>query len=234
MPNAQKLQKWSTILGSITAVLMVVNLYNVFIYVPTEASMGIVQRIFYFHAPPAIVALAVAFPTTFIFSIRYLAKRRPWDDRVAYCAAEIGILLTTINLMTGPIWAKPVWNTWWTWDPRLTTTLILWFIYVAYMMLRSNAGDEQRGARFAAVFAIVGFVDVPIVYAANRLWRTLHPQPVILGGSDSGMHPDIRYAFIFSIVTFVIFFFFLLIQRLRLERTREAIKEMKKELAFSA
>lgn len=233
MPAAEKLHRWGAILAGITTVMMLINLYNIFIVVPTEASMGIVQRIFYFHAPAAITALAIAFPVTFIYSIRYLAKHRIWDDRVAFCAAEVGVMLTTIVLITGPIWARPVWNTWWSWDPRLTTTLILWFIYVGYMMLRVYTGEEQRGARFAAVFAIVGFVDVPIVYLANRLWRTLHPQPVIFGGSDSGLEPTMRYAFIFSIVTFTLLFFFLLVLRLRLERSQLAVKAMKQELAYA-
>ena len=233
MPSTKTLQRWSTIFGMITAVLMFINLYNIFILVPTEASMGIVQRIFYFHAPSAITALFIAFPVTFIWSIKYLAKRRLWDDRVAYCSAEVGIMYTSIVLTTGPIWARPVWNTWWSWDPRLTTTLILWFIYVGYMMLRNYAGEEQKGARFAAVFAIVGFVDVPIVYFANRLWRTLHPQPVIMGGPNSGLEPTMRYAFLFSIGTFICLFIFLLLQRLRLEKSRCEVEDMKKEIAFS-
>jgi len=232
VPARTTLERWASVLRGVTAVLMVVNLYNVFIFVPTESSMGLVQRIFYFHAPAAMTAF-LAFAVTFVFSIRYLSKNRIWDDRVAYCAAEVGVLFTTIVLTTGPIWARPVWNTWWTWDPRLTTTLVLWFIYVGYMMLRTYTGEEQRGARFAAVFAIVGFVDVPIVYMANRLWRTLHPQPVVFGGTNSGLDPEMRYAFVFSILTFIFLFVFLLFQRLRLERTRVEINNVKREMAFS-
>jgi heme exporter protein C len=232
MPSAAKLQRWSTILGGIVAVLMFVNLYNIFQLVPMEKSMGLIQRIFYFHAPPLITSF-VAFTVTFVYSILYLAKQRLWHDRIAYCAAEVGVLLTTTGLLTGPIWARPVWNTWWSWDPRLTTTLVLWFIYVGYLMLRAYAGEEQRGARFASVFAIVGFVDVPIVYLANRLWRTLHPSPVILGGSNSGLEPTMRYAFLFSIVTFILLFVFLLLVRLRVERARLEVDQLKREIAFS-
>jgi heme exporter protein C len=231
LPATAKLMRWTNILGGIVAVLMLINLYNIFIYVPTEKSMGIVQRIFYFHAPSAITAF-VAFTVTFVYSVLFLARHRLWHDRVAYCAAEVGVLLTTIVLTTGPIWARPVWNTWWSWDPRLTTTLVLWFIYAGYLMLRNFTGEEQRGARFAAVFAIVGFVDVPIVYMANRLWRTLHPQPVILGGSGSGLEPTMRYAFLFSIVTFICLFVFFLLLRLRLERTRLEAEGIKREMAF--
>ncbi|NUO78898.1 cytochrome c biogenesis protein CcsA [candidate division KSB1 bacterium] len=232
MPSAAKLQRWSVILGSVVAVLMIVNLYNVFVLVPTEKSMGIIQRIFYFHAPPLITSF-VAFTVTFVYSILYLAKQRIWHDRIANCAAEVGVLLTTTGLLTGPIWARPVWNTWWSWDPRLTTTLVLWFIYIGYLMLRAYTGEEQRGARFAAVFAIVGFVDVPIVYLANRLWRTLHPQPVVFGGSGSGLEPTMRYAFIFSIVVFILLFVFFMVMRLRVERTRLEVDQLKREIAFS-
>jgi heme exporter protein C len=232
MPQDRTLERWTNISVYVTTVLMLVNLYNIFIFVPNEASMGIIQRIFYFHVPSAFIAFT-AFGVTFVYSIRFLAKRRMWHDRVAYCSAEIGIIFTTIVLTTGPLWARPVWNTWWSWDPRLTSTLVLWFIYVGYMMLRSYTGEEQRGARFAAVFAIVGFVDVPIVYLANRLWRTLHPAPVILGGSGSGLHPQMRYTLFFSFVTFLGLYLFLLFQRLRLERTRLELNEMKREMAYS-
>lgn len=232
MPAEQKLARWTNILIYSTALLMLINLYNIFIYVPTEASMGIIQRIFYFHAPSALVAF-VAFGVTFVYSILFLTKRRLWYDRVAYCSAEVGVIFTTVVLLTGPIWARPVWNVWWTWDARLTSTLVLWFIYVGYMMLRSYTGDEQRGARFAAVFAIVGFVDVPIVYLANRLWRTLHPQPVIMGGPNSGMSPEIRSVFFFSILTFLGLYLLLLFYRLRIERTQLELNELKRELVYS-
>ena len=232
LPSTSTLTRWTNVFGVAVAILMCINLYNIFIYVPTERSMGIVQRIFYFHAPPGISAF-VAFTVTFVYSIMFLAKQRQWHDRVAYCAAEVGVLLTTVLLTTGPLWARPVWNTWWSWDPRLTTTLVLWFIYMGYLMLRNFTGEEQRGARFAAVFAIVGFVDVPIVYLANRLWRTLHPQPVIFGGSNSGLEPAMRYAFLFSLVTFIFLFVFFLLLRLRLERTRLAVENHKREMAFA-
>jgi len=225
------LSRWSLVLGAITIPMMVWNLYNIFIFVPTEQSMGIVQRIFYFHVPSAWVAF-LAYALCFVFSILYLWKRESWHDRIAYCSAEVGVLFTTVVLLTGPIWARPVWNTWWSWDPRLTTTLILWFIYVAYMMLRNYATDEQRGARFAAVFSIVGFLDVPIVYFSIRWWRTIHPKPVILGGAGSGLHPDMRYTLMFSAVTFLCLMGFLLIQRLRLEKARAELNHLKRELAY--
>ncbi len=232
MPLDLTLERWTKILVYATSLMMLINLYNIFIFVPNEASMGIIQRIFYFHVPSAFIAF-LAFGVTFVYSILFLAKRKMWHDRVAYCSAEIGVVFTTIVLITGPIWARPVWNTWWTWDARLTSTLVLWFIYVGYMMLRAYTGEEQRGARFAAVFAIVGFVDVPIVYLANRLWRTLHPQPVMMGGADSGLHPTMLKVFLFSLATFLGLYLFLLFYRLRLERASLELDEIKRELAYS-
>jgi len=232
MPTDHSLTRWTNIFVYTTSIMMLVNLYNIFIAVPTESSMGIIQRIFYFHLPSAFLAF-LAFGVTFVYSIRYLIKRDMWLDRVAFCSAEIGIIFTTIVLVTGPIWARPVWGVWWTWDARLTSTLVLWFIYVGYMMLRAYTGEEQRGARFAAVFAIVGFVDVPIVYLANRLWRTLHPQPVIFGSPDSGMSPPIRNVFLFSLVTFLGIYLVLMFYRLRLERVQMELNELKRETAYS-
>ena len=232
MPLDRNLERWTNIFVYATTIMMLINLYNIFIFVPNEASMGIIQRIFYFHVPSAFIAF-LAFGVTFVYSILFLMKRNMWHDRIAYCSAEVGVIFTTIVLITGPIWARPVWNTWWTWDARLTSTLVLWFIYIGYMMLRSYTGEEQRGARFAAVFAIVGFVDVPIVYLANRLWRTLHPQPVMFGGSESGLNPTMRYVFFFSLVTFLGVYLFLLFYRLRLERVRLKLNDMKREIAYS-
>jgi heme exporter protein C len=232
MPSDHALARWTNIFVYAATILMIVNLFNIFIFVPNEASMGIIQRIFYFHVPSAFVAF-LAFGVTFVYSILFLTKRKMWYDRVAYCSAEIGIIFTTAVLTTGPLWARPVWNTWWTWDARLTSTLVLWYIYIGYMMLRSYTGEEQRGARFAAVFAIIGFIDVPIVYMANRLWRTLHPQPVIFGGSASGLNPTMRYVLIFSMVTFLGLYLFLLFYRLRVERVRLELNEMKREMVYS-
>ncbi len=224
----EKYERW---LGAALLFLMIVNLYNIFVYVPTEKTMGIVQRIFYFHVPSAFAAF-LAFFIVALYSLLFLLKRRYWYDRVAYASAEIGVLFTTMVLITGPIWAKPAWNTWWSWDPRLTTTLILWFIYVGYLVLRNFTGEDERGARFAAVFAIVGFVDVPIVYFSIRWWRTIHPQPVLMGGEGSGLHPKMLYTLLFSVAVFFILYVYLMIVRLRLEKARQVVQDMKKQIAL--
>ncbi len=171
---------------ALTFFLVELALYMALIYAPTESTMGHIQRIFYFHVASAWVSF-LAFFVVFIASIGFLKTGKSHYDRLAVCSAELGILFISLVLLTGPLWAKPVWNTWWTWDARLTTSLILWFIYVAYLMLRQYALDRERGARLAAVFGIIGFLDVPIVYMSIRWWRTLHPAAVIAGGEDSGL-----------------------------------------------
>ena len=152
----------------VMAVVMVVNMFFAFMYAPTEAISGHVQRIMYIHVPMAWLAF-LAFFVVFCGSIMYLWKREDkWDD-LASSAAELGIIFTTLVLITGPIWAKPTWGVWWTWDPRLTSTLVLWLIYVGYLMLRAYSANRSQGMRFSAVLGIVGFIDVPIVYFCGGL-----------------------------------------------------------------
>lgn len=169
------------ILIGLSFALMIAALYLVFIYVPTDKHTGIVQRIFYFHVPIAWVSF-LAFFITFIFSILYLWKRGKKWDAIACASAEIGVVFTTLVLITGPIWAKPAWGIWWTWDARLTTSLMLWLIYVAYLMVRGFAVDPERGARLGAVIGIVGFIDVPIVFLSVNLWQTQHQPTIIFQG----------------------------------------------------
>lgn len=222
---------WTHFLGWLLFFAMVVNLYLIFLFAPEEQTMGQIQRIFYFHVPSAWVSF-LAFFVVFVTSIGYLWKKDQKYDIIAYSSAEIGVIFATLVLITGPIWARPVWNTWWEWSPRLTLFLVLWFIYVGYLMLRNFVEDEERGARFAAVFGIVGFVDVPLVYLSIRLWRDIHPSPVIAGGSNSGLHPDMKIAFFFSLFTFTLLYVFTLLQRINLQKSTVILSEYKKKLAY--
>ncbi len=163
---------------------MVVALVAALVLAPREATMGDIQRLFYFHMPSAWIALGPAFTVVFALSIAYLVTGKMVYDRWAGASAEIGVIFTTITLMTGPMWAKPVWGVYWTWEPRLTTTLVLWFIYVGYLLLRSIAGEGPRRARLSAVYGIVGWIDVPIVFLSIWLWRTIHPRILGSGGFD--------------------------------------------------
>lgn len=208
-------------------ILMVAALCLVFIYVPTEETMGIVQRIFYFHVPLAWIAF-LAFIIVFLGSILYLWKReRKWDV-IAASSAEVGVVFATLVLITGSIWAKPIWGVWWTWEPRLTTALVLWFIYVAYITVRSYATEEQRGARFAAVVGIVGFIDVPIVALAITLWRTQHPGPVIFQG---GLTPPMLLTLLVCLAAFTTLYSLLLIQRVSIKTDETEIIRLKESLS---
>jgi len=201
---------------------MIASLALVFAYVPTEKDMGVIQRIFYFHVPVAWSSF-LAFFLVFIFSILYLWKRNERYDFWAYACAEVGVVFTTLMLITGSIWARPVWGVWWTWDTRLTTALILWLIYVAYMMVRAFASDETRGARFGAVIGIAGFVDVPIVALAIQLWRTQHPGPTIFSG---GLEPAMVLTLVVCLVTFTLLFLYLAAFTARLRQMRRAVQDV--------
>ena len=206
----------------LTYVMMLLALYAIFMYAPVEKTMGAIQKIFYIHVPAAFLAY-LAFFITFLASILYLYRKDSKWDTVAHCAVETGVIFCTIVLITGPIWAKPVWNVWWTWDPRLTTTLILWFTYVAYLMLRRSVKENQR-ANLSAVFGIIGFVNVPITFFSIRLWRTIHP--VIITSRGFNMSRPMQTSLIVTFIAFCFLFFAILISRVNLERTKTRIEEI--------
>ena len=206
----------------LTYVMMLLALYAIFIYAPIEKTMGAIQKIFYIHVPAAFLAY-LAFLITFIASVIYLLRKDSKWDIIAHCAVETGVIYCTIVLITGPIWAKPVWNVWWTWDPRLTTTLILWFTYVAYLMLRRSVKENQR-ANLSAVFGIIGFVNVPITFFSIRLWRTIHP--VIITSRGFNMSQPMKLSLIVTMIAFCFMFFSILISRIKLERIKLRIEEI--------
>src|SRR5690349_53145 len=180
----------------VTLGLLSYALYMALVVAPTEATMGDVQRIFYYHVPSAWVAFLCFFFNA-MASIWYLVKRSQTADAIAVSTAEVGVVFCTIVLLTGPIWARPVWGIWWTWDARLTSTLVLWLIYVAYLMLR-RFSSSGRAPVLAATLAIFGFFDVPFVYLSIRIFRTQHPQPVMGGGENSGLDPVMAHAFLWN------------------------------------
>jgi heme exporter protein C len=201
------------ILGGATFALIMAALIAALLLVPREKTMGDIQRIFYFHMPSAWIALGPAFTVVFALSIAYLVTGKLAYDRWAAASAEIGVVFTTITLVTGPLWAKPVWGVYWTWEPRLTTTLVLWFIYVGYLLLRSIAGEGARRARLAAVYGIVGWIDVPIVFLSIWWWRTIHPR--LLSGSGFAMDSRMVAGLMVSLAAFTLFYIYLLVLRAR-------------------
>src|SRR5271154_1087267 len=182
------------LLGTVAVLLVVAAAYASFYIAPLERTMGALQKIFYFHAASAWAGMD-AFFVCFICNLLYVWKRKPSYDWVAVSAAEVGLAFTTVVLITGPIWAKPAWGIWWTWDARLTSTFVLWLLYIAYLVLRTLIEEPSRRAVFSAIYGIFLFLDVPLVYFSIRIWRTQHPQPVILGGQNSGLDPTMRKVF---------------------------------------
>ena len=172
----------------------------------------------------------VAFFLVCVASIGYLWKQTPWWDSMALSAAEIGVLFCTLVLITGPIWARPIWGVWWTWDPTLTLTLVLWLIYVAYLMLRADATDTNR-TRFAAIVGIIGFVDVPLIRWTVTKWRTLHPKPVVIQeGGATGLPPSMMLTFLISLAACLLLGFVLLRQRMALAQRRHELEALRDEI----
>jgi heme exporter protein C len=210
----------------VAAALMVFAGFAALYVAPDEKTMHAIQRIFYFHVPSAICSF-VAFFIVFVANFAYLATRKPKWDWLGVAGAEVGVVCSTIVLITGPIWAHPVWGIWWTWDARLTSTFVMWLLYMAYLLLRGFLDDPQRKAMFSAVFGIFAFLDVPLVYFSNRLWRTQHPQPVILGGSNSGLDPMMGKVLLISFVAVLCITAVLIADRYRLEQLRSEFEELR-------
>ncbi|MSO21016.1 MAG: cytochrome C assembly protein [Acidobacteria bacterium] len=218
---------------ALTAAGMVATMYGAFLWAPTEVTMGDTQRIFYIH----MACWAVAFPAYFVVSftgIAYLITSNMKWDRIGLACAEIGTLFCTGGLITGPLWAKPAWGVWWTWDMRLTLSLIVWLIYLSYLLLRDFIEEPVKRAKFAAIYGIFAIPAVIFDYMAIRLWRTQHPQPVIMGGPGSGLDPTMRMVLLISTVTFVLWFILLATLRVRLEKQREEVRQLRRELMMGA
>ena len=217
----------------VTAALMVFAGYAALFIAPDEKTMHAIQRIFYFHVSSAITSF-VAFFLVFIANVGYLGTRKPRWDWLGVAAAEVGVACCTIVLITGPIWAHPVWGIWWTWDARLTSTFVMWLLYTTYLLLRGFIEEPQRKATLSAIFGIFAFLDVPLVYFSNRLWRTQHPQPVILGGANSGLDPMMGKVLMTCWVAVLCIMTIMIIDRYRLEKLRYEYEELRFEVESRA
>jgi heme exporter protein C len=202
-------------LGMLALLAVLVGLYLAFFYAPADALQGDVQRIMYIHVPTAWVAF-FAFFVVFVSSLIYLWRRLPEADRLAYASAEVGVLFTALTLIDGSIWGKPTWGIWWTWDARLTTTAILFVMYIGYLMLRSFVEDPDRRARLAALVGIVAFIDVPITYMSVLWFRTLHQPPSIQRGGAS-MPDSMLFTLLFNVGAYTLVYLFFLVKRIRIE-----------------
>jgi len=197
--------------------LLIPGLFAALILAPPDAVQGNVQRIMYVHVPAAWVGF-LAFFVVFVGSVLYLVRGTPGWDSLAAASAEIGVLFTAQAIVAGAIWGKPTWGTWWTWDPRLTTTAILLLIYAGYLLLRSMASEARRGARQAAVLGIVGFVDIPFTYMSVLWWRTLHQGPSIWRSGGPTMVTSMLLILLLNVLAFTVLYGYLLVRRLDVQR----------------
>jgi heme exporter protein C len=209
----------------IAAALAVAAVYvRVIWFTPVEATQGLAQKIYYLHLPAALNAY-IAFGVVAVTSIVYLWLRDPRADRVAESSAEVGLLFTTVVLTTGPIWGKPIWGTWWTWDARLTLTLFLWFIYAGYLVLRGAITEPEMRARYSAVLGILGALLIPFIHMSVYLFRTLHPMPIVLKPDRPSLPPEMLRTLLFSFAAFVLVYVALLRARYGLSVERARLEE---------
>lgn len=207
---------------------MVVTLYMIFMWVPTELNLGVSQRIFYFHVPLGWLGMLSIIVVAFSSIMHLVTRKAKWDS-LAFSAAELGVIFASLILVTGSVWAKGDLGWWWTWDAKLTTTLVLWFIYVGYLMIRSYSPQGTQGTRIASVVALFGAIDAPIIYMATVWWRTAHPElnvGPIAEDSDSIGSSRIYITLLISTITFTILYIHLLILRYTIKKMEVEIDEI--------
>jgi len=214
------------VLPVVATIAMLAALWCVFMYVPNERMQGAVQRIFYFHVNAAWAAF-LGFFVAAGASAMFLWRGHAEYDRLAVAAVEIGMMFCTMVLITGPIWARPIWGAWWTWDPRLTMTVILWTIYAVYLVLRSGVREDPQIARYAAVLAVIGVLDVPLIMISVRLWRGIHPSVISAPANKGGLEdPRMVVALLVTLVAFALLFLWLFWLRYEGLRLRDALQRV--------
>ncbi len=240
-PPTKNADIWGYGLTALSMLMILTALYLAFVYAAEAVNLGTqveryAQRIMYFHVGAAWIGF-FAFFVTFVAGVMYLAKRTFFWDNLGHSSVEIGLTFMTMVLVTGSIWARPTWNTWWTWSPRLTISAIGWLMYIGYLMLRGAIDNPARRARFAAVYGMVAFLSVPINFLAIRWWRDIHPA-VVGNTADEGaggfsMSVDMRTALLFSIAAFTVFYATLLYHRMRLGKTAHEVETLKQQVLYN-
>lgn len=195
------MKKIESLFYGLSGFLILGSIYFIFNYAPEEATQGLAQKIFYFHVSSAF-AMYFGFLLAGLGSLIYLIKKNPKWDAFSHASASVGVLFCTMVLMSGPIWAKPIWGTWWTWDPRLTTTLIIWLIFISVSLLRSFFENNPKGSTYASILTLIGVLDIPLIFLSVKLWRGIHPS--VLGG-ESNMPGSMKFTLIFSNIAIMIF-----------------------------
>jgi heme exporter protein C len=225
-----KVPRTLQILNWVSALLLLVASWMVFFYAPQEAVMGNVQRVFYFHVASGWLGMA-AFFVAVVAGITYLIRPAKQWDILGVAAVEVGLIYSFVNIVSGAIWARPIWNTWWTWDPRLVTATVMELAYLAYLMLRQGIEDPEKRARFGSIYAILAFVSVPLTFFSIRIWRTIHP--VVIGSGDAGaqgsfdMTTKMLQTFMFALTTFTVMGVTLIWHRVRLGRLEDEVEELR-------
>ncbi len=208
-----------TVAPPLAGLVVLISLWAIFAWVPTDKGLGLSQRIFYYHVPSA-TSCFLAFIGAGVASIAFLKTRNPQWDHAAHAAVGVGMIFATIVLVTGSIWARTAWGTWWTWDARLTTFLILWILFAVYLMLRTFARDNDMMPNYAGVLAIVGALNIPLVMLATKLWRTIHPQ--VINNPDGGLEdPRMVTTLLLSMAAVLLVFLWLWALRMRVLRLTE-------------
>ena len=224
-----------TILDVVSIIVLAVAAYLALVFAPTEAVMGQVQRVFYFHIGTAWVGL-LGFVIAAVAGVLYLVTKDVRWDRFEVAAVEVSTVFFFITIVLGSIWARPAWNTWWTWDPRLTTAAVTELIYVAYFMLRQGIEDPEKRARFGAVYTLLGGVSAPITFMVIRLFRTIHP--VVVGSQSAAaqggfsMTGDMKVAFFFGLFAFTVIFIDLMWHRIRLGNLEDKVEQLKLKVSM--
>jgi heme exporter protein C len=233
---------WRLALTILSGILMLAALYMALIWAPDAANLEApaeryAQRIFYFHVSSAWLGF-LAFIVAAVTSLLYLITRREKWDVWSLASVEIGLAFFTMVMASGPIWAKPTWNVWWTWEPRLTISTISWLLYIGYLMLRGAVDNPERRARFAAVYALVAALSVPINWMAIRWWRTIHPAVVLPGNNAEGsmggfgMSDNIRLTLLFCVIAFTVFYITLMVHRIKLEYLTRRVEALKQKILY--
>ncbi|MBI5964631.1 MAG: cytochrome c biogenesis protein CcsA [Chloroflexi bacterium] len=223
------------VLDIVSIIVLAVAAYLALVFAPTEAVMGQVQRVFYFHIGTAWVGL-LGFVIAAVAGVTYLITKNARWDRFEVAAVEVSTVFFFITIVLGSIWARPAWNTWWTWDPRLTTAAITELIYIAYFMLRQGIEDPEKRARFGAVYTLLGGISAPITFMVIRLFRTIHP--VVIGSQSAAaqggfsMTSDMKVAFFFSLFAFTVIFIDLMWHRIRLGSLEDKVEQLKLKVSM--
>jgi heme exporter protein C len=220
--------KLKTLMLVIAAILILISIYLIFIYIPPHETMGDVQRIFYFHVASAWVSY-LAFGVTFATGLLYLKTKDLKWDTIAFVSAEIGVIFCSIAIITGSLWAGAVWRVFWRWeDIKLFITLVLWFVFIAYLALRANAKSRISKARLSAVFGIIGFICIPLSFGANRIWQQYHP--TVFVSSEGSLQPSMTYTFVVAMIAFTFLYIYLLLAGMDVEHMREKIEKIKQKV----